>query len=106
MSTPPKAPGSTLSNVLTILSGAGGYVTLGIQVAGVVIPLVKALISKIEGIGGPAVVITFSDVLAADEALIQSIIDSSNADLAAVNAELARIGLPTLPEPPPPSAAA
>jgi hypothetical protein len=98
MSTPPKTPIpiSGAPGVLTVLQSAGGYVSLAISVAGITIPLVKALISKIEGIGTGSVTITFTDLVAADQAELDAILASSNTDIAAINAELARMGLPQL----------
>jgi len=99
-STPNKPAGGAASTVLNILAASNEYVTLGIQVAGVLIPLGKALVQKIEGIGAGAVTITFSDLVAADTAELDAIQKLSEDDLAAVNAELTRIGLPALPAPP------
>lgn len=101
MSSTPNSPaGTSLGSVLTVLQGAGGYITLGIQLAGVFIPLIKALIQKIEGIDTGNVTITFSDLVVADMAELDAIMKLSTDDLAAINAELARLGLPTLPNPP------
>jgi hypothetical protein len=99
-STPNKPAGSTAASILTILQESNGYVSLGIQLAGVFVPLAKALIQKIEGIGTGNPTITFSDLVAADQAEIAAIVQTANADLAAVNAELVRLGVPPLPNPP------
>lgn len=100
-STPNKPAGSTASTVLSILAASNEYVTLGIQVAGVLIPLGKALVGKIKEIGTGSVTITFTDLIAADTAELDAIQKLSEDELAAVNAELTRIGLPVLPAPPP-----
>jgi hypothetical protein len=100
MSTPNQPAGSGLGTLLTILSASNEYVTLGVTVAGVAIPLIKALISKIEGIGTGNVTITFSDLVAGDLAELDAIQQLSTDDLTAVNAELTRMGFPTLPAPP------
>ena len=92
--------GSTTLGLLQTLAGANGYIALGIQVAGVLIPLGKALINKIEDIGKGAVTITFTDLIAADDAELAAIVQSSETDLAAINAELVKLGLPQLPAPP------
>jgi len=99
-STPNKPAGREASTVLNILAASNEYVTLGIQVAGVLIPLGKALVQKIESIGQGAVTITFSDLIAADTAELDAIQQLSEDELTAVNAELKRIGLPELPPPP------
>jgi hypothetical protein len=85
---------------LTILQESNGYISLGLQLAGVFVPLAKALIQKIEGIGTGNPTITFSDLVAADQAEIAAIVATADADLAAINAELVRLGLPPLPNPP------
>jgi hypothetical protein len=101
MSTPPKSPaGSTASTILSILQESNGYISLGIQLAGVFVPLAKGLIQKIEGIGTGNVTIAFSDLVAADQAEIAKIIATAGTDLDAVNAELVRLGHPPLPTPP------
>jgi hypothetical protein len=94
------AASSTAASILTILQESNGYISLGIQLAGVFVPLAKALIQKIEGIGAGNVTITFTDLVAADQAEIAAIVSTANADLSAVNAELVRMGLPPLPNPP------
>ena len=92
--------GSTTLGLLQTLAGTNGYIALGIQVAGVLIPLGKALIQTIEGIGQGSATITFTDLVAADDAELAAIVQNSETDLAAVNAELAKLGLPQLPAPP------
>ena len=102
MSTPNQpAGGSGLGTLLTILSASNEYVTLGVTVAGVAIPLIKGLIAKIEGIGTGNVTITFADLVTADLAELDAIQQLASDDLAAVNAELKRMGFPTLPAAPP-----
>lgn len=103
-STPLKPAGSTAANILTILQESNGYISLGIQLAGVFVPLAKGLIQKIEGIGAGNVTITFTDLVAHDQDEIAAIVATANADLAAVNAELVRLGHPGLPSATPPAA--
>jgi hypothetical protein len=98
-STPQKPAGSTAASILTILQESNGYVSLGIQLAGVFVPLAKALIQKIEGIGAGNATITLSDLEVADQAEIAAILTTANADLDAINAELVRLGHPPLPTP-------
>jgi hypothetical protein len=101
MSTPPKSPaGSAASTILTILQESNGYISLGLQLAGVFVPLAKGLIQKIKGIGAGNVTITFTDLVAHDQAEIAGIVTTAGADLDAVNAELVRLGHPPLPTPP------
>lgn len=105
MSSTPKQPiagttKTTAGNLLSILAGANGYVTLAIEAAGVIVPLAKGFIQKIEGIGAGSVTITFTELIAADTAELDAITKLSTDELTAVNAELARLGLPPLPAPP------
>lgn len=82
-------------------------IALGIQVAGVLIPLAKGLVAKIEGIGTKTTTITFTDLVAADAAELDAIQQLSTDDLTAVNAELVRLGRPPiapLDPPAPPTA--
>jgi hypothetical protein len=96
-SNPIKPAGSTAATILTILQESNGYVSLGIQLAGVFVPLAKALIQKIEGIGTGNVTITFSDLVVVDQAELEKIAQTAGADLDAINAELVRMGHPGLP---------
>lgn len=91
MATTPTPPGTTASTVLTVLQGAGGYITLGLQLAGVFVPIVKGLIAKIEGIGTGNVTIAFTDLVAADTAELDAITNLSTDDLTSINAELSRL---------------
>jgi hypothetical protein len=102
-STPNKPAGTTLTTILTILEGSNGYVQLAVTVAGVLIPLGKALIQKIEGIGTGSITITFSDLITADNTELDAIAKLSTDELTAINAELTRLGLPTLTVPLPPT---
>jgi hypothetical protein len=103
MSSTPKQPtasNSTAGNLLSILQSANGWVTLGMEVGGVVIPLVKALIKKIEQTTGAGGSVDYQILLTADQATLESVTQISLADLAAINSELTRLGLPTLVVPP------
>jgi hypothetical protein len=91
--------GSSTLGMLQTLAGANGYIALAISAAGVLIPLGKALISKIESIGKGNVTITFTDLVAADDAELAAIVQTSGADLVAINAELAKLGLPAIAAP-------
>ena len=101
-STPNKPSGGTGAAFLNALGQANGYVALAIQVGGVLVPLGKALVSKIKDLGSGSVTITFTDLVTADMTELDAIAKLSTDELAAVNAELTRMGLPALPAPPPP----
>ncbi len=95
-SNPIKPAGSTAATILTILQESNGYISLGLQLAGVFVPLAKGLIQKIEGIGAGNVTITFTDLVAHDQDEIAAIVATAGADLDAINAELVRLGHPGL----------
>lgn len=84
------------SKILSSLADANGYVNLAVQVAGVVIPLGKWLIHEVKSIASGNVTITYQAVLAADEAELVEIQGIADADIAAINAELNRMGKPPL----------
>lgn len=84
------------SKILSSLADANGYVNLAIQLAGVAIPIGKWLVSEIKSIAGGSVTITYQAVLAADHAELVAIQDIADADIAAINAELTRMGKPPL----------
>lgn len=102
MSTPNNPAANTASTLLNILAASNGYVTLAIQAAGVLIPLGKALVQKIEDIGKGTITITFTDLVAADMAELDAIQQLSIDEITTINAELAQLGLPALPAPPNP----
>ena len=102
MSTTPVTPASsTLSKILTGLTETNSIVSLGITVAGVVIPLVKGLVADIKKINTPQGTVAYQIVIAADATEIDGDKTMEVADIAAVNAYLASIGAPLVPVPAP-----
>lgn len=97
-----------LSDVLSSLSEVGGYVGIVANIAGVAIPLGKALVSDIQKIGQGADE-TYQVLVQTDTAALDSVQEIAGEDLAAINAELVRQGAPPLavpasvPDPAPPS---
>lgn len=87
-----------LSDVLSSLSAAGGYVGIVANIAGVAIPLGKALVADIQKIG-QGTEETFQLLVQTDTAALDHDQDVAVADLAAINAELVRQGAPPLPVP-------
>lgn len=98
MSTP--SPTSGLLNVLTSLNGE---VQLGVTIGNVVVPLIAGVIKSIKG-SGAGQTIEYTVVIQSEQAVLDSIIASGAADLAAINAELVRMGLTPLPVPTAPPA--
>jgi len=102
MSTKPVAPSPATGALSAILAGLGQtnmIVSLGLQVAGIVVPLAKGLVSQIKLISQGQTTVTYQVVVTTDENSLQQIDAISDADLAAINAELARLGKPPLPVP-------
>jgi len=96
MSTNQPKPGSAISSVLSILSETNGYVTLGIEAAGVVIPLIKGLVGEIRKIGGGTPTEQYQILITADLAELDDVAKLAMSDLLAINAEFARLGKPTV----------
>lgn len=89
----------TASTVLTALADANGYVSLALQLGEVLVPIGKALVSRIESIGQGAPTITFQLLVSQDQTELTNVDQMSTDDLNAINAELTRLGKPALPIP-------
>lgn len=107
MSTNPVSPSSggtsALSSLLGALAKSNAVISLGIEVAGVLTPIVKGLISEIKLISAGQQNVSYQVVLQTDESDLQQVITLSDDDLAAINAELVRLGKAPLPVPPAPA---
>jgi len=102
MGTNPVTPKQTASNVLNALAEANGYVNLALQLGTALIPVGKALVSKIKDATTGVETISYQLLLTEDQATLVAIDASSIADLQAINAELERQGAAPLPTPPKP----
>lgn len=91
----------SLKDTLTALQDANGYVALGITVAGQLVPLGKWLVSEFKAIGAGGVTISYPVLVQQDIAELDTIRQIALDDLAAINAELAKLGKPPLALPPP-----
>lgn len=89
----------TASSILTALAATNGYVSLALQLGEVVVPLGKALVSKIESLRQGNATIDFQLLVAGDQAELSDVDKLSTDDLTAINVELTRLGVPTLPVP-------
>lgn len=87
--------------VLTTLENTNGYVTLAIEVAGELIPLGKAVVRGIRQLATGGTTVDYEVLLRMDGAELDAIDKLSTDDLAAINAELAKLGLPPVPPLPP-----
>lgn len=95
------AAGRILSN---LADTNGGYITLAIMLAGELIPVGKALVTEIKQIATGTETETYSMLLQVDGAELQKIAQLSETELAAINAEFAKLGLPPVPALPDPTA--
>lgn len=98
-------PTTNTKNLLDTLSNVGGYVGLAVQLGETLVPLGVALVNKIKGIGTGTATETYQLLVAGDQTELLKVISASQADLAAVNAELVRLGqqpltVPSTPTPP------
>lgn len=82
---------NTVKTVLTALAGMNGEVTLALNAAGILIPLVKGAISEIRQIATGGGSVTYAVLIQTDDAELDAIDKLSNDDLTAINAELARL---------------
>jgi len=91
---------ATSGNVLSTLTGINGGITLAIEVAGQLVPLVKGAIMEIRQIATGSETVTYELLVQTDQAELGKIIQLSTDDLATWNAELVRQGAAPLPVPP------
>lgn len=85
-------------NILAALSDTNNGITLGLTLAGQLTPLIKGLFRGIRLIGAGTDTATYEVVIHVDAAELDTIAALSLEDLAAVNAELAKLGkAPVIP---------
>ncbi|MGH7836489.1 MAG: hypothetical protein ACREQC_01545 [Candidatus Binataceae bacterium] len=102
MSSTPNTPapaGATILDTLSGLAKANSYVALGLEVADVVVPIVKGVISEIKQISTGDGTVAYTVLIQADESELSAVDTLSESELAAINAELTRLGAPTLSVP-------
>lgn len=87
-------------NVLAALSSANQYVTLAIELGGEIVPLAKGLVKEIRSIGEKKET-TYQILLQTDGAELDAVHQLAEDDLAAINAELAKMGKDPIPRPVP-----
>jgi hypothetical protein len=91
---------SNVNTAISILASANGWITLGLTVGNLVVPLITGLITRIQQIGQGGEVVGYEIVIKADLAELDAVDKLAGDDLAAINAEFTRLGLPTVPVPP------
>jgi hypothetical protein len=82
--------------VLTALQAANSYILLALQVGDAVVPLVKGLIAGIRKVGEGTDTVSYEIVVRTDQAELDDVVKLSSDDLAAINAELQRLGQPPI----------
>jgi hypothetical protein len=93
---------TTVKNLLSTLADANNLITLGVKLGGTLIPLATGVVKKIEQIGAGTATVTYQVLIQTDSAELDGVIQVADEDLAAINAELAKLGLPAV-QPLPPS---
>ena len=107
MSTPstpavPAAPAtSTAGKILNAIASIGGDISIGVQLGEVVIPLVKGAITAIKTAITGGATISYTVELTAEQTALDEVVTIAENDLALINAELTRMGLPTIAIPAP-----
>jgi hypothetical protein len=101
MATTPTTASTVTSTIVTILGSLNGYASLGLQVGGLVIPLIKGLIKEIKTISAGNVTVTYQVLIETDGAELAGILKLSLDDLASWNAELIRLKQAPVPGPAP-----
>jgi len=96
----PATPKATVGTILNSVSQIGGYIGLAVQVGEVLIPIGKALVTRIKDATTGVVTISYQLLITEDQAVLAGIDSASLADLQALNAELVRQGAVPLPLPP------
>jgi hypothetical protein len=100
---------STTKNILGALSDAGQIISIGIPVAGQVIPLAIGLVKEIRSIATGAETVDYQILIQTDGAELDAIHKLAEDDISAINAELEKLGQPPIstdpPATPPPAAA-
>lgn len=89
-------------DILSALSESNSILTLGIEIAGELVPIFKGTIAEIKKIGAKTDAVDYQVVLQGDESALATVETMSEADLTAISAEFARLGKPPLPGPPAP----
>lgn len=85
-------------NILATLAASNQYITLGIELAGEIVPLAKGLVQEIKQIGTGTDTVTYQVLVQTDGAELDAIHQLAEDDLAAINAELAKLGQPPIPD--------
>jgi len=97
---------SSTKNILGALSDAGTVLSIGLPVAGEIIPLATGLVKEIKSIATGSETVDYQILLQTDGAELDAIHQLAEDDLAAINAELAKLGQPPIADPSAPASPA
>jgi hypothetical protein len=81
-------------NILAALGEANSYVTLATNIGGVLIPIAVGLVKEIKQISTGHETVSYQVLIQTDSAELEAVDKLSKDDLAAINAELAKLGKP------------
>jgi hypothetical protein len=87
---------STGNNVLGALAAAEQVVTLGVNIGGALIPIGVGLVKEIKRIATGQDTVAYAVLIQMDSAELDTVDKLSTDDLAAINAELAKLGKPPI----------
>lgn len=91
-------PQPATSSLLSVLTSVNAELSLGMTIGNTVIPIIVGIVKNIKSAAsGPTV--EYTVVLQSENAILDSIITSGAADIATINAELAKFGFPALAVP-------
>ena len=96
---PPVTPKKVLATIST-LEETNKLVVLGLEIAGVIVPIVKAAIRGIHQIATGSETVSYAVLVQVDSAELDAIDKLSIDDLTAINLELVKAGAKPLPLPP------
>jgi hypothetical protein len=91
-----RTPVPTGKDILNTLKDANGYIALGATLAGQIVPIGKWVVNEFKALTAKGETVTFVVLVQHDTAELEAIGAMATDDLAAVNAELVKLGKPPL----------
>ena len=88
---------NTTKGVLAALGESNQIITLALELGGTLVPLAKGLVREIKQIATGTETVTYTVLIQTDGAELDAAHKLAEDDLAAINAELARMKLPPIP---------
>ncbi len=93
-----------MATTLGALGTANAIATLALEVGGILIPIIKGAVTKIEQIGSGASSVDYQVLITSDGKELDGVATVAISDLQAINAELVRLQQAALPVPAAPPA--